>query len=296
MYKSFINYQGGKYRLLKQILPLFPEKIDTFVELFAGSAVITENINIANQYIINDKSEPLMKLLSYVISNDPLNIISDINYIIDYYGLSNTFKNGYEYYDCNSSSGLSQYNKNSYKKLRDDFNNNNYLISEECMFYTLIIFGFNNQIRFNQKGDFNNPVGKRDFNKMLQEKLIQFHEQMNRKELTLFNTDYKNIPIKSNYFIYVDPPYLISTATYNENLQWTEDDDNELMRYLDILDRENIKFAFSNVLEHKGIKNENLISWANKYNIHQLNKSYKNSNYQSNKSNYVTKEVLITNY
>lgn len=34
--KSPLNYIGGKYRLLKQILPLFPANIDTFVDLFSG--------------------------------------------------------------------------------------------------------------------------------------------------------------------------------------------------------------------------------------------------------------------
>ena len=32
--KSPMNYVGGKYKLLPQILPLFPENIDTFVDMF----------------------------------------------------------------------------------------------------------------------------------------------------------------------------------------------------------------------------------------------------------------------
>ena len=34
--KSPLNYTGGKFKLLPQILPLFPDNIDTFVDLFAG--------------------------------------------------------------------------------------------------------------------------------------------------------------------------------------------------------------------------------------------------------------------
>jgi len=34
--KSPINYTGGKFKLLPQILPLFPSNIDIFVDLFAG--------------------------------------------------------------------------------------------------------------------------------------------------------------------------------------------------------------------------------------------------------------------
>jgi site-specific DNA-adenine methylase len=38
--KSCVNYTGGKYRLLKQILPLFPNEIDNFIDLFCGGANI----------------------------------------------------------------------------------------------------------------------------------------------------------------------------------------------------------------------------------------------------------------
>jgi len=31
---SPLNFTGGKYKLLPQILPLFPEKINTFVDIF----------------------------------------------------------------------------------------------------------------------------------------------------------------------------------------------------------------------------------------------------------------------
>jgi len=34
--KSPLNYIGGKYKILNQILPLFPENINCFVDLFAG--------------------------------------------------------------------------------------------------------------------------------------------------------------------------------------------------------------------------------------------------------------------
>lgn len=32
--KSPLNYIGGKYKILNQILPLFPKKINNFVDLF----------------------------------------------------------------------------------------------------------------------------------------------------------------------------------------------------------------------------------------------------------------------
>ena len=32
--KSPLNYVGGKYKLLPQIMPLFPDNIDTFYDLY----------------------------------------------------------------------------------------------------------------------------------------------------------------------------------------------------------------------------------------------------------------------
>ena len=73
-------------------------------------------------------------------------------------------------------------------------------------------------------------------------------------------------------------------------------DDEELFTYLDQCDKNGIKFALSNVIQHKGIVNEHLLKWADKYNIHYLNHNYNNSNYQSSAKNKITHEVLITNY
>lgn len=34
--KSPLNYTGGKYKLLPQLLEVFPKQVNTFVDLFAG--------------------------------------------------------------------------------------------------------------------------------------------------------------------------------------------------------------------------------------------------------------------
>lgn len=36
MYKNPFNYGGAKYKLLSQILPLFPDNINTLIDLFGG--------------------------------------------------------------------------------------------------------------------------------------------------------------------------------------------------------------------------------------------------------------------
>ena len=37
---SPMNYIGGKYKILPQILPLFPDNIGTFVDLFCGGCSV----------------------------------------------------------------------------------------------------------------------------------------------------------------------------------------------------------------------------------------------------------------
>lgn len=53
MIKSPINYTGCKYKLLKDILPLFPKDINVFIDAFGGSETVSLNVS-ANKIICND--------------------------------------------------------------------------------------------------------------------------------------------------------------------------------------------------------------------------------------------------
>lgn len=295
--KSCLNYTGGKYRLLNQILPYFPKNINTFLDIFCGGANVALNVD-ANSIICNDINTPLIKLFNYIKNTNYDIIFQEIKDIIHYYSLSESDLYGYGHYGCDSSKGLGKYNKSSYINLRNDFNLNNLHNMNICSyFYTLIVFGFNNQIRFNKKGNFNIPVGKRDFNSRAQKNLKKFHDTINKKDIKFINQNFKDFDIeKFNFkdFIYLDPPYLITTASYNEQDSWTVSDEKDLLYFLDCLNNNNINFALSNVLESKGKENKLLKEWSKEYNINYLNFDYNNSNYQTAKGKSI--EVLITNY
>ena len=49
---SALNYTGGKYKLLSQILPLFPQDIDRAVDLFCGGCNVGINLN-CNKVLFN---------------------------------------------------------------------------------------------------------------------------------------------------------------------------------------------------------------------------------------------------
>ena len=298
---SALNYTGGKYKLLPQILPLFPKDVDQVVDLFCGGCNVGINVN-CNKVLFNDSNEYLMGLLDTFRRLTKEEIFDWIYNAIDKYGLSLVSKYGYDFYNCESSKGLGEYNKAGYNKLRDDFNKKTRKDDEYyLMLYLLIVYSFNNQLRFNRKGKFNLPVGKRDFNSKMQGKLEAFIDKVKSGDYKFTTNDFRNVSMDGytdKSFFYVDPPYLITCATYNEQAGWTESDEKDLLKYLEELDKRGIRFALSNVLESKGKKNTILSEWINeneKYKAIPLNYDYTNSNYHTKKDG-ITKEVLVVNY
>lgn len=298
-YKSCLNYTGGKYKLLHQIIPLFPSNINNFFDLFCGGANVAINMSVKGNIYCVDKQKQVIRLFNTLQTlniNDSTNIISSI---IKEYNLSNTYLYNYEKYNCNSSTGLAAYNKENYLKLRNAYNNriedNTYY---DLVFYVLTVYSFNNQIRFNKKEKFNMPIGKRDLNKNIRNNLNYFTQIIQNKNISFTHSDYLNFDINLNKddFVYVDPPYLISHATYNEQNAWREKDEIQLLDFLDDLNSKSINFALSNIFEHKGKENEILKKWSTKYNVCFLDYNYNNSNYQAKNHLHKTKEVLITNY
>lgn len=295
-----LNYTGGKYKLLPQIKPLLPET-SCFLDLFAGGCNVGINSE-STKIIFNDINDQIIGLLNYLKKTKTAAILKEIDNIIKNYNLSRTDTYGYEHYKCNSSRGLAEYNKERYLKLREDYNakvRNG--INDWIMLYVLIVFSFNNQIRFNLKGEFNLPVGKRDFNSKMRNKLKLFSEALKKRDIHFQSKDFRKVDLSklpSDTFIYCDPPYLITKATYNESGLWDEEDEKDLLNFLKEADDKNFKFALSNVLTSKNAENKILISWIqrNNYNIKHLSKDYSNSNYQRMNRNSTSDEVLITNY
>lgn len=303
MIQSPLNYTGGKFRLLPQILPLFPKNIHTFIDLFCGGCNVGINVD-CKKVIYNDLNENLLCLYNTFKTLDKEATFEHIYQIIQNYNLSDVSKFGYSHYECDSSSGLGNYNKKSFLKLREDFNKKTTKDSSYyIMLYVLIVYAFNNQIRFNSKGEFNLPVGKRDFNSKMAEKLTQFIEKIKKQDCAFTCKDFREFNINeltNSDFVYIDPPYLITCATYNEQGRWNENIEKELLDFLDKLHGNKIRFALSNVLRSKGKENSILLSWLKqnnkKYKVNHLDYNYSNSNYQTKNRFSISEEVLITNF
>lgn len=279
--KSPLNYTGGKYKMLDNLFDLFPQNIDTFVDMFAGGFNVGINAD-ANKIICNDHINYLIELYEYLKDTETKKIISDIKKRIKEFDLSLD-------------------NDTGYKRLRERYNKKKNIID----FFVLICYSFNHQIRFNNSHEFNTPFGKDRscYNDSIEKNLIAFSNMLKNKKVEFSNTDFNNLNydyLDENDFVYCDPPYLITNGSYNDGKRgfkdWTEKEEQELLDLLDDLDRHKVKFALSNVLYHKGLANELLINWSKKYKVNFIDKSYSNCSYHFKDRDTKTVEVLITNY
>jgi DNA adenine methylase len=283
--KSPLNYIGGKAKILDQILPLFPKEINNFVDLFAGGCNVGINVN-ANKIYFNDNLTYLIEMYQTFQEEKLEATILHVQNRIKEFDLSLT-------------------NEEGYKKMRAQYNEQ----KKPLDLFVLIAFSFNHQIRFNKNHEFNNPFGRErsSFNASMKQNLEKFIIRLKETNICFSNVCFNHFDFSSfgvNDFVYCDPPYLITTGTYNDGKRgfkgWTEKEENELLNLLDNLDSQNIKFALSNVLEHKGKSNDILKSWVSSnlnYKINYINYHYSNSNYQTlDRNKNASIEVLITNY
>lgn len=289
--KSPMNYTGGKYKLLPQILPLFPTEINTFVDLFTGGGNIAVNVE-ANKIVANDNEKHVIGIYNVFKDYERVdNLIYVIEHIIETYGL--TIENAEAFNKLRKD-------YNTYK-LKGTPNGEDYPYNLNILLYVLICYSFNHQFRFNSNGEFNMPFGKNrsQWNDTMKKNLINFHKAIKDKNIIFTNNDFNQLKIdklSSNDFVYCDPPYLITCATYNEKDGWNENCERKLLELLDKLNSQNVKFALSNVLFSKGKTNDILLEWSQKYNVHHLDYTYQNCNYHTKDKESKPDEVLITNY
>ena len=296
-FRSPLFYMGDKFKLLDQLKDKFPKKINNFIEPFTGGGSVFLNIN-ANNYFLNDRDKHLIGLHNLLIksSKSPYIFFKKVKKILEKYGLSRSYEKDIIPKNLRKKfvkTYYAQFNKQGYTKLKNDFNSNTKI--DYTSLYILLILGFNRILRFNSNGKFNLPVGNVDFNKNTVIALNNYFKVIKNKKVKLHNHDYKKFLNKINFkkddFLYCDPPYLITAGEYNK--YWNENDEVELLKKLDDLNKKKVKWALSNVIEYKGKKNKILIDWSKKYKNYKIKSNYISFNDNTIKS---FKEVLIQNF
>ena len=278
--KSPINYVGGKYKLISQIEPLFPRKINTFIDIFGGSGTVLINTK-AEHYIYNDINYYVTSIFKGIISQSAEDTISQVEDIIKEYDLSKTNKSGFE-------------------KLRDDYNNGR---NDWVTLYTLMCHSFNWQMRFNNHHQYNSSWGKdrSSFTNRQKDGLIAMKSKIST-DITVMSKSFENIDFSDfneNDLVYLDPPYYNSVGSYNDGKRgfegWTKEHEIKLLELMIRLHKQGTRFALSNNLKYD---NPYLREWLDDNDfctIHYLKGDYVNCNYHKiDRSKDV--EVLITNY
>ena len=287
---SPIFYMGNKKKLInKGLIELFPKNISMFVDLFAGSGIVSMNTE-ASKYIINDIDTSLIDLYNMFKFTETDTIVEHIENRIEEYGLAKERTKRNEFKDKEK---IEQYKK-AYMTLRSDYNKNKNVLD----FYTLMFYSFSQQFRFNNKGEFNMPCGNDCFSDKNKEYIRNGRDFFKNDNVIITNNDFRKLKISkldNNSFVYLDPPYLDTTATYNENGGWTIKDEQDLYSICEELDNNGIKFGMSNVFINKGKTNDKLIEWCNKnkWNVYTFDKF---TYMACGKGNSNAKEVFIKNY
>lgn len=295
--RSPFFYVGDKYKLMKQLLPIFPKDIEgRFIEPFVGGGSVYLNTPYKN-CLLNDSSTSVIKLHKYLSQYKNIDdLMNKAEKIIYKYDLSYSYKNkdlDEKLVKKYPKTYFAEMNRSSYLKLREDFNSSNEKNLLEL--YLLMIYGFNRMIRYNSNGDFNIPVGNVDFNQNVFDALQNYVAINKKKKVKFLNLDFRNFfenqEITKEDFVYIDPPYLISHSEYNKN--WTEDNDVELYDEIDKLNNKNVKFVLSNILTHKGKENKILKKWSKNYQLHYISSNYISYHDNTNKK---SKEIIVTNF
>ena len=283
--RSPIFYMGNKYKLLKDLIPLFPNSCDVFVDLFGGSGVVSMNYQGTKETIYNELNTNIVELIKMIVNNEPRELDQYWKEKIKEYRLRHKSDK------INKGNGL-----DSYLKLRKDYNTS--IGRNYKDLFLLACYSINHLIRFNTKSEFNASNGNDSYNDKNYQQVCDMHGSFQNVEIIegdAFNFNFDNLG--ENSFVYVDCPYSGTEAVYNEKRAfggWTVESDLKLFNLLEKLNNKGIKWGLSNVFVNRGKTNQHLIDWCDKnnWNVYHLDRNY-NPFSRGNSNN---DEVYICNY
>lgn len=268
--KSPLNYTGSKYSIYSEIAKVFPKHVSTFVDIMGGAFNVGVNV-IANKVIYNEFLPHTFKIIEALLKDNKQEIISKVKSLIKQFNLQKS-------------------DKDSYLKLRDNYNKS----KDIYKLFVLHMYCFQNQMRFNSKLEFNSPVGNCSFNESLEERILLFKPKTLNYEI--LNLSYEKLDLSNidkDSLFYFDPPYFITSATYNDGkrgfIGWNSDEETKLLDYITFLHLNGYKFILSNVLYHNDLTNNILVEWIKTH-------DFKVKNIDNVGSKNSRDEVLIYNF
>lgn len=268
---SPFNYQGGKHDMIPFIKENMPNDFNCFYDIFGGGFNVGSNLS-NDKVVYNDINFKVKDLVKFFYENKTSKVLKLFDDVVKKFELIKG-------------------NKEGYLRLREHYNKSK--TKKEEHLFMLMMYGFQQQFRFNSKYEYNNPIGQSSYNKNSIEKVTSFSNVIKEKNIHFFSEDYTYFEgvVEKDDFVYIDPPYLITLGSYNDGKRgfngWSIDEEKRLLDFLTRLNKAGIRFMLSNVLYHKDKKNELLINWIAKYNLKVI---------ESDNTIRGRREVLIVNY
>lgn len=249
-----LNYMGGKTNVIRFIKPYLSGRTH-FVDLMGGGFNVGINAYAYDKVLYNDINFKVVGLIRMFRDMKTSDILKFIDTTIKKYHLE-------------------KHQKGPYLQLRNDYNLKYRNESKADMYlYVLILFGFQQQIRFNSNYEFNNPIGESGYNDSIKEKIVSFSRRIKELDLTIMSKDFSECidVINEDCVVYADPPYLVTLGSYNDGKRgfngWNEQEEIRLLEFFDKILDKGCKLVVSNILEYKGMANEYLQSWISKRNV-----------------------------
>jgi len=200
---KFLKWAGGKTQLIEQFKPLFPKKINRYIEPFVGSGAvffhIIQNFN-PKEIILSDTNEELINTYK-IVKEDVERLIIELKQHSEYHK-----SKGKPYYLTIRATDP--------KTLPD--------LERAARFIYLNRTCFNGLYRVNLKNQFNVPMGSYKNPDIIQEEKIRIASKLLSKVILKIMSFEKIVPLaKKGDFIYLDPPYYplkkTSFTTYTKN-------------------------------------------------------------------------------
>ncbi|MCE9932668.1 Dam family site-specific DNA-(adenine-N6)-methyltransferase [Aeromonas salmonicida] len=220
-----IPYQGSKRALAAKICTLFPDRIETLYEPFAGSAAISiyaAHHNLAKEFVIADSLPELIGLWKEIIDNPTRTA------------------NRYE----EIWSGNQERSPTYFNEVRERFNSER----DPVDLLYLIVRCVKNAVRFNRHGHFTQSSDKRRLGtnpKKMGASIHSVSDLLKGRTKLLCGDFIKTIEgAGSNDLVYMDPPY--HGTTYGRDKRYFAQLEREkLIEGLDDLNSRNIPFLLS---------------------------------------------------
>lgn len=264
------NWNGGKHRYLKDLFEVLPEDENVIViDPFVGGGDLISKLPNSWSVLASDAMPQLIEMHQAIKAG--LISVDSINAKVRQFDLSKTGDLQFE-------------------TLKSCYN----AIKTPQELYALICHSNSNRIRFNNSGDFNVQFGDRTFNSNMQEKLRNYSGRLNEMDIRFRCESFNEINFNMADLILIDPPYLNTTATYNERAGWTINDELELLTKTRKASDAGVKFVYFGQIWSKGVNNPHLEAWSKQFNVKVLKDTTKHCSSNRNPTGK-TIEVMIYN-